>query len=528
MNKLAFVFLLTSLLISGCSRGRGGDSSSIPPAPGEAIDLDIYSINDFHGAISPRQIEYYYEGGISRFATYLKSKVATNPDNSIFVNAGDLWQDTYDSAMNKGELLTKAMSELGCEAMALGNHEFDWGLDAIKHNKEVAETYRSDHQFTFLGANIYNYDGSNPTSHADDLCSPYKVIERSGIKIGIIGGIGVNQLTSITSTNWENITFVNPVNIVKDTSDMLRKDENCDVILYLYHGSLDDSSYGELSKTSKVTGKRYVDAGFLGHTHHFEDALSNGAVWTQSYQHGSVLGHVKLRVYNKTVSCVYRSTYENKTDNGFGSGDNSIYKSSEDTSMSALVNSYLTDSFIESRDEVVGKVQNSDTNLGRKVGGMQAYMTSKYIDDLRLENPQIPNIDVVINNGNRTDVELKNNGNIRRVDVFNLIPFPNRTVIAKVKGKDIRNECINYENPYYLPGETSLHLNDNTEYTVAVVDYLLFHKSVERYYNYFPSYRGTPLYTIDKMPYEIVIDYFKANSTYDLAIQSQVGFVGLS
>ena len=214
----------TSISIDPSSMTPPSTSSDVPVT--YPVTLDIYSTNDYHGRVS-RSDGYPYEGGIARFATYLEDRIDDNPTGSIFVNAGDLWQDTYDSALNHGELLTKAMAELNCEAMALGNHEFDWGQSNISHNKEIAETYNPSHRMDFLGANIYHYEDGQATTHASELCSQYKIIERNGVRIGLIGGIGVDQITSITSSNWTNLTFLDPVPIVRALSDSLRQVGEC-------------------------------------------------------------------------------------------------------------------------------------------------------------------------------------------------------------------------------------------------------------------------------------------------------------
>ena len=522
MKKSLLIILITAVFSFSCSRGDGGTSKDP-----NAVTIDFYSINDYHGRVESESISHNREGGISRFATYLKKQVAKNPDNSVFVNAGDLWQDTYDSALNRGELLTKAMVELNCEAMALGNHEFDWGTDVIKHNKEVAETYDENHEFTFLGANIYNFEGGRVTTHADELCSEYKIIERSGIKIGLIGGIGTNQLTSITSSNWENITFVNPVEIVKNLSDKLRTELDCRAVVYLYHGPLDDSSYVELSKYSPVTGEHYIDAGFLGHSHQFEGTIQNGVPWVQAYQHGAELGHIRLEI-GKNIECSYYSYYDNRYENGYGDGANSIYAQQEDADMKALVNTYLTSEFVSERESVVGTIVNSNRGkVGKEVGGMLAYITNAHIDELRAENPQIPDIDIVINNGNRDEITLGSGGEATKENIFNLIPFTNKTIIAEVKGKDIITECIRYSNPYYLPGEVSLRIEAEEVYTVACIDYLLLHKDTSRSYNYFTTYDENPIYTIEQYPYELVWDYLCEYGSYDLAIQGSDAFRGL-
>lgn len=497
------------------------------PGSGE---IDIYCINDFHGRVMKQTDEY--AGGISRLSTYLNNKKASNPDGTIFLNAGDLWQDTYDSGQNRGELLTKASVEIGFEAMALGNHEFDWGVETIKHNKAIAESSENATQFTFLGCNIYNYDNTTnkATTQASDIASPYKVIERGDIRIGIIGAIGENQITSITSSNWTNLTFLNPVSIVKETSDYLRSEQDCDVIIYMLHANLKSSSYATLSAVSPNTNKPYVDAAFLGHSHAYETAYSNGVPWIQSKSHGVAVGHVKLSVSNGSVTCEEYTDYKNNgyQSAGVGSGADSIYACSPDEKIETIINKYITYDFVSMKNEKIGKLTNYNySSIGSDIGRIQAYATSKYIDKLRSYGADIPSIDIVLNNGNRDEVSLDSECSLSREEIFNLTPFTNKTIVAKVLGQDIINEAINYSNPYYLPGEAALTINADEYYTVACIDYLLLHKNKYRAYDYFSSYSDS-LYVVNDYPYEIIWDYFVKNKTFDMSTMSNVCYTGLS
>lgn len=515
-----------SLALCACPKAKDNSQAE---QPSDGI-IDLYCINDYHGRVSQVQQGYHYEGGIARFATYLKNRMNENPDGSVFLNAGDLWQDTYDSAMNKGELLTKAMGELNCEAMALGNHEFDWGLDQIKQNKAVADPYG----FTFLGANIYNYN-NGPTTQASDLASPYKIIERKGIKIGLIGGIGVNQITSITSTNWENITFVDPVPVVKQLSDKLRSEDGCQLIVYLYHGGLENANYLQLSQISPVTDEPYVNAGFLGHDHAFESIkCSDDVAWVQSYQHGAVLGHIQLKV-NKTTEVTYfsdfahdDSNYSIRKENGYGYGPQSIYESAEDPSIKALVDSYLTDEFKSERDNNICTLSNISpgSTISNEFGGVANYIVNEHINSLRSEHSEIPTIDIVINNGTRDSITVNSVCKLSYEDIFNLIPFTNKVIIAKVKGSDIRRECVTYSNPYYCPNG-AFTINNNSYYNIACIDYLLLHKNADRQYNYFTSYTSS-IYTIDNYPYELVYSYFKKGNAFDMSFLSNSKFTDLN
>ena len=159
---------------------------------------------------------------------------------------------------------------------------------------------------------------------------------------------------------------------------------------------------------------------------------------------------------------------------------------------------------------------------------MSAYSTSWLIDELRKTNSEIPQIDIVINNGNRDTIKL--NGNtLTTENVFNLIPFTNKTIIARVKGQDIINECVNYSNPYYLPGESALAIDSNSYYNIACIDYLLYHKNTSRNYNYFPSFDGNPIYVVEDYPCDIMIDYLNNHgNSFNMSILSTTPFTGLS
>lgn len=536
----AFKLILLPIVIislSACSSTNPSSSTSTGSSTSTTIDpsierkIDLFCVNDIHGRVEPEVSGSKYVGGISRLGTYLEKKEATNPSGSLFLNAGDLWQDTFESGKNKGELLTKAMKELSCEAMSLGNHEFDWGIENIKKQKVIAES--GDNKFTFLGANIYNYSNGQATSQASDLCAEYKIVKRNDLNIGIIGAIGKGQTSSIVSTIWENHTFVDPVPIVKSLSDDLRTNKGCDVIVYLFHGEASESSYEELSMNSPKTNKPYVNAGFLAHSHAFENVISNGVPWIQSYCHGAVLGHVSLKVQYGNVTCTYYPDYSaeagyiGRNENGYGRGSSSIYACNDHQGVRAIVNQYLTTSLVEERDKKIVTLNNlSSTSLKDEGGKMLAKATSFVFDELRKKDSSIPTIDVVINNGAR-DVVYPSNNQLNNGQVFKLVPFTNKTHIASVTGANIYSECVRFGNLYYLPGEKALKLERTKYYNVACIDYLLLHKNEEREYNYFPSYT-TSKYILDRHPYEIMNSYFTSNPTFDMSSLSGAAYTGLS
>ena len=118
---ILFVFIL-----GGCNckpnKPDNGENENLPEG---TVALDFYSLNDFHGAM-------FNDGkgapGFGAISHYLKS---LNQEKSVILSAGDMFQGTALSSMTRGKVAVEAMNEAGFVAMALGNHEFDWGEEHI-------------------------------------------------------------------------------------------------------------------------------------------------------------------------------------------------------------------------------------------------------------------------------------------------------------------------------------------------------------------------------------------------------------
>ena len=96
----------------------------------EIVAIDILTTNDFHGAL----VEAGKNPGAAKFGAFLLQQRAKNPYGSIFVSAGDMFQGSPDSNLLYGKTVVEVLNALQMDAMTLGNHEFDWGLDWIGVN----------------------------------------------------------------------------------------------------------------------------------------------------------------------------------------------------------------------------------------------------------------------------------------------------------------------------------------------------------------------------------------------------------
>lgn len=422
----------------------GGDCT----AYAETKTIDIYAINDFHGSV----------GKMPQIAGYLAARKSTG---AVIVNSGDMFQGSLESNSNYGKLLSECMDVAGFDAFTFGNHEFDWGLDNLRTLAQNSKT-------PFLGANIYEW---NPTTRqwgdfADDLAKQYTIVETNELKVGIIGVIGKDQITSISSQLVQNIGFKDPAEVIPDLSNELRGELGCDVVIVSAHTGqdtfLNDYSWD-------IT--QYADAVLCAHTHQEESAYKNGVPFIQGGAYGNYVTHVELTVDNGNVSC---STYENIYYSRLSSGD--------------------VDNTVKST--VQTKINNSNADIAEEANQVLATLTGGYLNS-RTAVPRLvcqAVADYATKQGYEIHLAMVNNarsslqqGNITYTALYEAIPFDNIVYVAKVSGRDILNEAQYEGNSIWRVSGDAIANSSLQYYTIAVIDYLLYHQNTRREYNYFAS-----------------------------------------
>ena len=271
----------------------------VPPGPsGESRDLKIYYVNDTHGSFI--RSDENKEAGISYISKYIKDKVALDPDNTLVLSGGDMFQGGYESNETRGKIMIEAMNEIGFDAMILGNHEFDWGESYI-------ETFDQYLDCPILSSNtFYSYDNETRPS----WLSPYTVIEKDGLSIGIIGADEEGLGTSITGSISDAFYFPEANEYIKEFSTYLRKEAGCDVIIAGFHdGGFEGSSgsptkFNDLTEVDPETGLKYVDAMFFAHDHLYKSGSYNGVPYLEAGCNGKYIGEMTLSLSYKDDSYV--------------------------------------------------------------------------------------------------------------------------------------------------------------------------------------------------------------------------------
>ena len=257
--------------------------TSIANASNETKKIHLYGINDFHGAV----LENGNEMGIVQLGSFLKTKKAHG--NTLLINSGDFFQGSIESNYNYGALLTDCMNEIEFDCFTLGNHEFDWGVSMIQNNQKRKGD--NGYQTPFLAANIYQYDmDSKEIGDYAQLGEKYtiKTLE-NGLKVGIIGVIGKDQIPSISSQHVDDYIFLDPVPIIQDLSDELKTKKDVDVVIVDCHTDQDSITENasifnpaKITSISPVSNQRYVDAVFCAHTHQNESQILDGVPFIQT------------------------------------------------------------------------------------------------------------------------------------------------------------------------------------------------------------------------------------------------------
>ena len=238
-------------------------------------EIVILSINDFHGALAPAGKNV----GAVKLVDAIKTEKAKNPEGTIIVSAGDNYQGSAMSNLMYGEPVSAVFEEMGIELSAVGNHEFDWGIDRITK-------WAEDGGFTFVCTNIYDIRTNEPV----DWAEPFSIIEREGVKIGFIGLATPETAYKTLKANVVNYEFRDPVEIITEWVPKV-KDAGADIIIALTHlGSFQDKEGNITGEAAVLCGVDGVDAVISAHTHQRVCGLVNGKPFVQAYKYGRSFG----------------------------------------------------------------------------------------------------------------------------------------------------------------------------------------------------------------------------------------------
>ena len=217
--------------------------------------ITILHTNDMHSRIEPFSSGIFKGiGGMAQRSSII-NEIRKKEKNVLLFDAGDIFQGTPYFNFYGGELEFKLMSQMKYDAVTLGNHDFDNGLDGLKKQLKHAS-------FPFVCA---NYDFSKTI--LKNSFKPYKIFLKDGIKIGVFG-IGVELNGLVPKELYKETKYLDPVIEANKISDKLKNKKGCDLIVCLSHLGLMYNS-DKVSDLVIAQKSKHIDLIIGGHTHSF-------------------------------------------------------------------------------------------------------------------------------------------------------------------------------------------------------------------------------------------------------------------
>ena len=225
--------------------------------------LVILHTNDTHSHFEPvRDEEYPGMGGIIERAAYLDSlRKAVCPENVLLLHAGDFSQGTTYFSELGGDLEIQALNAMQYDVVTLGNHEFDNGLEDLGRRLSSLE----------MPVVVCNYDFS--PFEAGKYIKPYVVIERAGLKIGVLGVL-CDLKSMVAGDIAERVPEFPMVETVQKYADILKADEGCDLVIALTHIGYTEHTPGDITDPMLCARTRNIDLFVSGHSHTFLEEMA--------------------------------------------------------------------------------------------------------------------------------------------------------------------------------------------------------------------------------------------------------------
>lgn len=367
--------------------------------------IDVLSTNDFHGKVQAGD-----EPGAAKLMGIINHYRSGNPDGTFLVDGGDSFQGTPISNLNDGAPVIKFMNSANYVAQAIGNHEFDWGIEKVKYFDQKTD-------FPLMAANIVDKE----TGERVDWATPSKMVTVDGIDIGLIGIATPETRGTTMPSHIEDIKFVDPAATINEWSAKL-KAEGADMIIVVSHmpGTMNYDSgevSGELVETARLVN---VDGIVGGHSHHAVNAIVNNNPIVEAGNHGRYLGNLRYFVSNENGEIYNANPMVHPVkDSVLGMAKSQPIQNMIDSYAKSL-EKQMSQTVITTDQKLVSKYNDIS-----KIGALTTdAMTNVASADISFQNP----------GGLRIDIPA---GNVTVGHLYELLPFGNSIVKAEMTGEQI-------------------------------------------------------------------------------------------
>ncbi|NLG35246.1 MAG: bifunctional metallophosphatase/5'-nucleotidase [Lentisphaerae bacterium] len=227
------------------------------PAFSRTVTVTVLATTDLHGSIrrTPDTYVEHNDGALLQCATLIR-EVRREKPSALLVDSGDIFQGTAESYLTRGGIMVKALNALGYDAWAVGNHEFDWGVDVLAGLLETMQAVP-------LAANLRV---DKPAPEAFRRVQPYVIREVDGLRVAIVG------LTTPNLPNWfhgleaKGLRTLDSRRALERTLPRVRRERPHILILLVHQGLMSrDDEANEINGICRRFGE--FDLVLGGHLH---------------------------------------------------------------------------------------------------------------------------------------------------------------------------------------------------------------------------------------------------------------------
>ena len=405
-----------------------------PAAPASATapekDLVLVHTNDVHGRIVEEKGRDKTTSvvGDAKLATVIENERAKKDQTTVVVDAGDAFQGLPISNSTKGEARAEILNKMNYDAMAVGNHEFDFGLDEAKKYKQILK-------FPLLSSNTY-VNGAR-LFEASTIVDKDKTVK--GDEVVVIGVTTPETATKTHPKNVQGVTFKDPIpevlNVVKEIQAKAKATgDDYKTYVVLAHLGVDTTTPNEwrgstladeLSKSPLLKGKRVVVID--GHSHTVESkTYGDNVTYNQTGSYLNNIGKVTLKPNSLlgTPSLIKASETTNVVPNAEVKKLVDEIKAKYDAENAVVVVKNSPVELSGTRENV--RVR--ETNLGNVVAdSLYEYGQTGFKNKA----------DIAVTNGGGLRETIAKDKPITRGSVIAVLPFGNTISQISVTGKDV-------------------------------------------------------------------------------------------
>lgn len=260
---IVFMLIFTTIAVISIKTAYGDSKNN---------DISIVFTSDLHSHITrfKTRLEDGQEawvGGFSKLNSLIKD-IREEESDILLVDAGDLISGTlYQTLIDTDAVELSMLSEMGYDAITLGNHEFDFGAESLaKMYSIVKNKYEKRPSIVLCNIDLSNdseYTRTLATGLNDYGIKDYIITEKNGVKIAITGVIGYDAIDCIIE---DELKFKDPIESVKSTVEKIKATENPDLIVCISHSGT-GASLGKTEDENLAKKVPDIDIIVSGHTH---------------------------------------------------------------------------------------------------------------------------------------------------------------------------------------------------------------------------------------------------------------------